>query len=149
MSGVSFFTVPIRSSTQNLMMSTFFAASSSTAWRASAAVVTQWGAVVRPGSGPVMPRHVGRVLPQAQRRADAVERATLEIIEQHLACLAQMSVRIDDRRHHSFAGQIHASRASRNRDVACAPNLRDPRAVNEEDSVLDGCPVPDDDARAL
>src|SRR5438034_7152412 len=46
----------MRSSTQILMMSTFLAASSCTALRASAVVVTQYGAVVRPGSGAVMPR---------------------------------------------------------------------------------------------
>ena len=56
MSGVSFFTIPIRSSTQILMMSTFLAASSSTAARASAGDDTQCGAIVRPGSTPVMPR---------------------------------------------------------------------------------------------
>jgi hypothetical protein len=39
-----------------LMMSTFLAASSSTAARASAGDDTQCGAIVRPGSTPVMPR---------------------------------------------------------------------------------------------
>jgi hypothetical protein len=38
------------------MMSIFFAASSCTALRASAVVVTQYGSVERPGSGAVMPR---------------------------------------------------------------------------------------------
>ena len=55
-SGPSFCTAPMRSSTQILTMSTFFAAFSSTALRASATVVTQYGAVVRPGSGAVIPR---------------------------------------------------------------------------------------------
>ena len=49
-------TVPLRSSTQILTMSTLLAASSRTAVRASASVVTQYGAVVRPGSGIVRPR---------------------------------------------------------------------------------------------
>ena len=55
-SGVSFLNWPIRSSIQILTMSTFFAASSCTALRASAGVVIQYGTVVRPGSGAVMPR---------------------------------------------------------------------------------------------
>src|SRR3954470_5970604 len=46
----------MRSSTHILTMSTFLAALSCTARRASAVVVTQYGAVVRPGSGAVIPR---------------------------------------------------------------------------------------------
>ena len=53
---VSFLYLPSRSSTQILTKSTFLAASSCTAFRASASVVTQYGASVRPGSGIVIPR---------------------------------------------------------------------------------------------
>ena len=48
--------LPSRVSTQTLTMSTLCDAASSTAFRPSASVVTQCGAVDRPGSGIVIPR---------------------------------------------------------------------------------------------
>ena len=154
-------------------MSTFLAASSSTAARASAAVVTQCGAIVRPGSGPVMPRpavkkraapgifpsrvsctdlerHVRRVLPQALRRADAVIRAPLQVVDQHLARLAEMLVRVDDRRHHGLAGEVHARRARGDAHVGGAADLREAIAADDERGVLDrSASVADDDAGAF
>lgn len=157
-------TVPFRSSTQILMMSTFFAALSWTALRASAAVVTQIGAVVRPGSGPVMPRpavkiraspavvcaRLRRVLAETHRRTDTEVGAPAQVVDDRFARLAQMVVRIDDRRHHRLAGQVDTCGAGRCLHVRRTADLGKARTGHHERRVLDRrAPVADDDSRVF
>ena len=54
--GREFLVLAVPVSTQIFTMSTLCAASSPTALRPSASLATQYGAVVRPGSGIVIPR---------------------------------------------------------------------------------------------
>jgi hypothetical protein len=131
------------SSTQILMMSTFLAALSWTALRASAAVVTQMGAVVRPwfrcrhaASGrkdPGEPRHrpraslewrVSGVLAQAHRRTHTEVRAPREVVDDRVRRLAQVIVRIDERWHHGLTGQVDSHCAGGRLHVGPPADLR-------------------------
>ena len=140
------------------MMSTFLAAFSRTALRASAIVVTQYGAVVRPGSGAVMPRPAvknraaGDPRPPSARAPGTTPRScpgrgsarrrrrsrrAAQVVDQRFPRLAEMRVRIDDRRHHGLAGEVHARGASGDADVAARPTCvnRPPLTMNEAFSI--------------
>ena len=94
-------------------------------------------------------RHVGRVLPETLRRADTVVRTPRQIVDQHLARLAEMRVRVDDRRHHGLAGEVDSRRARGNAHVAGAADLREAVPAHDERGVLDRASVADDDARVF
>ena len=110
------------------MMSTLFAAFSSTALRPSASLLTQCGPSCGPArhgdaaagaeearrAGDRLVAHVEKfeaVLAKTQRRADAVVGALLQVADEHVARLAEMGVRVDDHRHHGLAGEVDARRA--------------------------------------
>src|SRR6185503_5089108 len=82
-------------------------------------------------------------------RADAVERATLQVVNERLARLAQMVMGVDDRRHHGLAGQTHVPGARRDLYLAYRADLLEARAVHEDHGVLDGrAPVAHDESCA-
>ena len=61
-----------------------------------------------------------------------------------------MRVRVDDRRHHGLAGEVHARRARGHAHVAGAADLREAIPAHDERGVLDrSASVADDDARAF
>ena len=150
-------------------MSTFFAASSCTALRPSAAVVIQYGAVGAAGSGMVMPRPAvkkraapgivsPRILngrspvscPRLIAALDAVVGAPLQVLRQRLARLAEMRVRVDDRRHHGLAGQVHALRPAGTLTSAALPTCVMRAPLTRKRGVLDRrASVADDEPRTF
>ncbi len=146
-SGVSFLNLSSRSSTQILTMSTFLAASSCTAFRASASVrdpVRSLGAPLLrhrdPAPGGAKPRgtgdrlfthlerHITRVLAHAHDRADSPVRFALQEVDEPVSHDGDMRVSVDNRRHDGLAGQVHASRARGNLHLtgSCRPGVKRP-----------------------
>ena len=79
--------------------------------------------------------------------ADAAVAALLQVADQLLAVRAQMHVRVDDRRHHGLAGEVHARGAGGHRDAL--PGLDDLVAVDDERAVLDDAAVAEDKSCAF
>jgi hypothetical protein len=74
----------------------------------------------------------------------------LQIQGEGIAGVAGVGVRVDDRRHHRLAGEVHVPGPGRHRNVAGPTDLRDPRAIHDQCRVLDrAASVAQDDARAL
>ena len=96
----------------------------------------------RRGLGANLIRHVGRVLTKAHRRADAEVRAPPQVVDERLARLAQMRVRVDNRRHHGLAGQVDAHRARGHAHVGRPADLREARAVRRTTRSRSARPSP-------
>ncbi len=58
-------------------------------------------------------------------------------------------MRIDDRRHDGFAGQVDARRAGGNRDLAVSADRREAAVLDDEGGILDGAAVTHDEARTF
>jgi len=73
-----------------------------------------------------------------------------QIVNEHLARLTQLSVRVDDRGHHRLACQVHVSRTRGPGYIGGSTDLHEPRAVHDERRALDRrTSVADDDSSAL
>ena len=90
------------------------------------------------------------VLAQAGHGADAVERLLLQPLDERLAGRRHVRMRVDDRRHHRLAGQVHACRARRHLHLAAPANLHKATIVDDEYRILNRRgSIADDDARPL
>ena len=119
-------------------------------------MLTQYGAVPRPGSGIVEPaasrtepgpvrwhlvphleRHVAGVLPHAQHDADPVVGLALEGGHQLLAVDRHVRVRVDDGWNHRFSPQIYAGGAGRHLYLAGPADLGEFASLDDKGGVLD------------
>ena len=106
-------------------------------------------------------RGVGRAAADRLRRAHAVERCALQMVQNVLrrvvggaparvALVADVHVDVDHRRHDALAGQIHACRTARRRHRAAPSDDGDPAVLDDECAVFDRrAAVADDQPGAL
>jgi hypothetical protein len=84
-----------------------------------------------------------------ERIEEVLARVVLRPEAQPLA-VAHVHMRVDERRDHGLAGEVHMRRAGRDRDRAASANLRDPVAFDHESGILDRCAaVARDEPRAF